>query len=68
MLHGDASLALLAIAHLPKTDIQAQLELRCNHGADRGSAESRRCLIVTADREVKAVNRRWGWLVESQQW
>ena len=36
MLHGYSDVVVLANAHLPKTDIQAQLELGPNHGIDRG--------------------------------
>ena len=36
MLHGYSDVVVLANAHLPKTDIQAQLELGPNHGVDRG--------------------------------
>lgn len=36
MLHGYCFAVVLANAHLPKTDIQAQLELGPKDGADRG--------------------------------
>lgn len=36
MLNGYSLVVVLADAHLPKTDIQAQLELGPNHGVDRG--------------------------------
>lgn len=36
VLHGYSFVVVLANAHLPKTDIQAQLELGPNHGVDRG--------------------------------
>ena len=36
MLHGYSFVVVLTNAHLPKTDSQAQLELRSNHVVDRG--------------------------------
>ena len=47
-------MVVLANAHLPKTDIQAQLELGPNHGIDRGVVSG--CPVI-----AQVISSRHGW-------